>query len=88
MNDTRISAGHNRPDRKIEIAINIYDASGRLIRILRSDEFSNGYQLSPVTWDGNDEGGRRVGRGIYPYSVTATTEDGEVARTVGKMIIL
>jgi hypothetical protein len=88
MNETKISAEHNRPDKEMEVMINIYDMSGRIIRILRFSELSTGYQLEPVIWDGNDEGGKRVGRGIYPYSVTIRTGNGEMARAAGRMIIL
>ncbi|MCJ7448546.1 MAG: type IX secretion system sortase PorU [Bacteroidales bacterium] len=88
MNETKISAEHNRPDKEMEVVINIYDMSGRIIRIIRFSELSTGYQLAPVIWDGNDEGGKRVGRGIYPYSVTVKTGNGEMARTAGRMIIL
>jgi flagellar hook assembly protein FlgD len=72
----------------LDIEINIYDISGRIIRILRFSELSTGYQLTPVIWDGNDEGGKRVGRGIYPYTITVNTRSGEMARTAGRMIIL
>jgi len=44
--------------------------------------------LPPITWDGKNEGGQKVARGLYPFSVTITTSDGESARTSGSMIIL
>ena len=61
---------------------------GKLIKIIRTTIPSTGYTLPPVIWDGNDEGGNRVARGIYPYSVTVSTETGETARASGRMIIL
>jgi hypothetical protein len=88
INDTRFTAEHNRPDEKLEITISIYDMSGRMIRIIKSSVYSSGYQLSPVTWDGADTGGKRVGRGIYPYRVTVRTERGETASTSGRLVIL
>jgi flagellar hook assembly protein FlgD len=62
--------------------------SGKVIKIIETSIPSTGYKLPPVEWDGNDDGGKRVGRGIYPYSVTISTEKGEVARATGRMIIL
>jgi hypothetical protein len=85
---TRITAEHNRPDEELEIVISIFDMSGRIIRMIRTSTFTTGYQLSPITWDGNTEGGKRAGRGIYPYNITVTTPGGEKAVASGRMIIL
>ena len=88
LNETRISAGHNRPAAELNIIINIFSLNGRLIKIIKTKVPSTGYSLPPVIWDGNDDGGKRVGRGIYLYSVIVTTESGETARASGRMIIL
>ncbi len=85
---TSISAEHNRPDKNLKIKINIYNLSGKIIRIIETSVTATGYKLPPVTWDGNAEGGRKVGRGLYPYSVTVSTENGEIARASGRMVIL
>ena len=88
LSETRISAGHNRPAAELNIIINIFSLNGRLIKIIKTKVPSTGYSLPPVIWDGNDDGGKRVGRGIYLYSVIVTTESGETARASGRMIIL
>ena len=86
--DTRISAGHNRPDNIFEVVINIFNTAGKLIKIIKTTVPATGYQIPPVLWDGNDNGGKRAGKGIYPYIVTVKTETGETARVSGLMIIL
>jgi len=88
LNETKISAGHNRPDEELEISVAVYDMSGRIIRIIKEEAYSTGYQLSPITWDGKSEDGHRVGRGIYPYRITVRTKSGETAVSSGRMIIL
>ena len=88
MNETNIGLEHNRPDNELEVTINIYNIDGRIIRILNTKIGSTGYTLPPVVWDGKDEGGRKVGRGMYPYTVTVITGNGETARVSGRMIIL
>jgi len=45
------------------LSIGIYDVNGRLIRALRSGGVSAG--THQVTWDGRDENGARVARGVY-----------------------
>jgi len=88
IEETRISAGHNRPDSKLEVTISIYDGTGKLVRILKSSEYAEGYQLAPVLWDGNNSGGTRVEKGIYPYRVTVSTMEGEKAAASGRIVIL
>lgn len=86
--ETNITLDHNRPDEELEVRIDIFSIDGRIIRSLLSRIESTGYTLPPVDWDGRDQGGRKAGKGVYPYSVTITTSKGESARTSGRMIIL
>lgn len=85
---TNITAEHNRPDENLIIKINIYSQDGKIIKMIETEVSTTGYKLPPVIWDGYTDNGRRVIRGIYPYSVTVTTEKGETARVSGRMIIL
>jgi len=88
LNATIISAEHNRPDNELNVVINVFNLNGRIIKSIKTKVSSTGYDLPPITWDGNDDGGTRVGRGIYPYSVIVTTATGETTRASGRMIIL
>jgi hypothetical protein len=88
LGDTRIIADHNRPDSELKVLLNIFNLNGQIIRTLKTDFQSTGYSLPPMLWDGNDDRGKRVGKGIYPYTVIITTGDGETARVSGRMIIL
>ncbi|HOU02390.1 MAG TPA: type IX secretion system sortase PorU [Bacteroidales bacterium] len=88
QNETKITAGHNRPEKLMDITITIYDLSGRAVRIIRTTEITSGYQLSPIIWDGKSEEGSRVGKGIYIYRISVVTPDGEKASASGRIIIL
>jgi hypothetical protein len=86
--ETNISLEHNRPDNEMDVTIIIFSLDGRVIKRIKSGVSAAGYMLPPITWDGKDDGGQKVARGVYPYSVTIITTDGESARTSGRMIIL
>jgi hypothetical protein len=88
--ETQITGEHNRPDSFLDVTINIFSLNGRLIKVLKTNVPSTGYSLPPVSWDGNDDGGRRVGKGVYPYTVTVSVAEGksETAMSSGRMIIL
>jgi len=88
INETHITGEHNRPDSDLDVVINIYNLSGRLIKSIKYRVPATGYVLPPVTWDGNDDRGNRVGKGVYPYTVTLSDLKGETAKASGRMIIL
>jgi len=88
LSETRFRVEHNRPETEFNVTINIYNLNGRIIKIIKTKVPSAGYTLPPVIWDGNDDGGSRVGRGIYPYKVTVVTVNGELATASGRLIIL
>ena len=88
LNETRITVEHNRPESELSITVNIFNLTGKTIKILKTRVPSTGYSLPPIIWDGNTDGGKRVGRGVYPYTITIVTETGEISRASGRMIIL
>jgi flagellar hook assembly protein FlgD len=45
------------------VRVNIYDVAGRRVRTLADRIFPAGEQELP--WDGTDDAGHRVGRGVY-----------------------
>ena len=59
---TRIAFGLSAPG---SVLLRIYDASGRLVRVLVNDERRAGRYEE--TWDGRDSSGRAVASGIYFY---------------------
>ena len=87
FDETFFSVEHNRPDRDMRLVIKIYTLNGEMVRIIDRQIFSPGYRLEPVRWDGTSSGGQKLGGGIYLYSATLTTGDGEVASESGKLLI-
>ncbi|HEX7494956.1 MAG TPA: type IX secretion system sortase PorU, partial [Bacteroidales bacterium] len=87
-NETNVTLEHNRPDNELKVLINIFNIDGRIIKIIKTNVLSSGYNLPPLIWDGKDDGGKKVGRGLYPYLVVVTNKNGETARISGRMIIL
>jgi len=76
---------HNQAGIPLDALIQIYTVSGRLVKSFEFIE-SEGTQLDagkfrvgPVSWDGLDQYGDKIGRGTYIYRVKIRTQDG--ART-------
>ncbi len=85
---TRFTAGHNRPGTEIDITITVFSTDGRAVRVIRDHVNSTGYALPDIPWDGCDENGGRVARGLYLWRVEAVTSGGEKCSATGRIIIL
>jgi hypothetical protein len=79
---------HNFPNTEMAIAIQVYTVSGKLVKTLRKTIFSTGNRSSEVEWDGRDEYGNRLGRGVYIYRLKVQTAEGKSAEKWEKLYIL
>jgi hypothetical protein len=85
---TSFTFEHNRPGQELVVVIEIFSLDGRKIRTIKSIINPSGYELPPIEWNCTDESGRKTGRGMYIYTVTVRTPEGESCRLSGRMIIL
>lgn len=79
---------HNRPGDLLNLSIQIFTLSGKLVKTIRNTIISNGIRSNEVEWDGRDEYGSRLGRGAYIYHLKVTTSDGRSASRWEKLFIL
>ena len=79
---------HNRPGEELIIQIQIYTITGKVVKSIRRTIFSNGNRSSDVEWDGRDEYGSKIGRGVYFYRLRVQSSNGEAAEKLEKLFIL
>jgi len=79
---------HNRPDQDLEVIIQVFTVSGRLVKTIDQNVPSSGYRTTPIDWDGLDDFGSRIGRGVYIYRVRVRTALGASAEKYEKLVIL
>jgi hypothetical protein len=79
---------HNKPDQMLEVLIQIFTVSGKLIKTISGNMISNGFKVGPINWDGRDDFGDRIGRGVYIYRLSVKTELGDTADELEKLVIL
>ncbi len=62
---------HNIENIDLDVQINIYTVSGRLVKQIQTSIFSDGAlrQDDCIEWDGRDDYGGRLARGVYLYKV-------------------
>lgn len=79
---------HNRPGEELYVDIQVFTVTGKLVKTLRRTIFSPGNRSSEVEWDGRDEYGSKIGRGVYIYRLRVQTMDGKSAQKLEKLFIL
>jgi hypothetical protein len=79
---------HNRPCEGITIQVQIFTVSGRLVKTLEGFSLCNGTRETGITWDGKDDFGDPLGKGVYVYRLKVRTPDGDSAEKLEKLVLL
>jgi len=79
---------HNQPNSMLEVQVQIFTVSGRLIKTIDEFVMTDGYRSDPIYWNGLDDFGDRIGRGVYIYKVRVRAQDGSFAEKLEKLVIL
>lgn len=81
---------HNRPGEFLDVSVQIFTVSGKLVKTIRTNVQSEAYRVGPneITWNGLDDFGDMIGRGVYIYKVKVQAESGYSAQEFEKLVIL
>jgi flagellar hook assembly protein FlgD len=79
---------HNRPNQPLEVQIQVFTVSGKLVKTINTLENNNGFRVGPITWNGKDDFQDNIGRGTYIYKVKIKDENGEFVEKFEKLVIL
>ncbi|HNW98098.1 MAG TPA: type IX secretion system sortase PorU [Bacteroidales bacterium] len=79
---------HNYPCCNLDVQIQIFTVSGRLIKTIHQEVLTNGYRAEPITWDGLDDYGDVIGKGVYIYKLKIRNSDNKTAEKTEKLVIL
>jgi hypothetical protein len=66
----------------------VYTVSGRLVKTLNRRLACDGFRSEPMPWDGLDDHGDKLGRGVYVYRLSVATQDGATVDKFDKLVIL
>lgn len=79
---------HNYPGADLYGKVEIFTVSGKLLKTITRTINTPGNRSIELDWDGRDEWGDKVGRGIYVYRLTVKAANGKTAGQWGKMAVL
>ena len=79
---------HNQSGQELDVNIQIFTASGQLIKTIETQMQPEGYKSDPVYWDATTDNGGKIGRGFYVYRVTVTNEAGLTSSANAKLVFI
>ena len=79
---------HNQFCTSLEAQIQILTVSGKLVKTINQPVLTVGYRSEGIQWNGRDDFGDQLAKGVYIYRLKVRTPDGEQAEKLEKLVIL
>ncbi|AGC77139.1 flagellar hook capping protein, Fjo24 [Nonlabens dokdonensis DSW-6] len=80
---------HNRPFEPLDVQVQVMTISGKLVWSQNRNLTTTGFTSREITWDGRDDFGQRLGKGVYVYKITVkSTLTNKSASKIEKLVIL
>lgn len=79
---------HNQANKQLYVQVQIFTVSGKLVKTIEKNIFSEGFRSTSITWDGLDDYGDRLARGVYIYHLKVRAENLSLADKYEKLVIL
>lgn len=79
---------HNQTCTALETQIQVFTVTGRLVRTINKMVQTNGFRAEGIPWDGRDDFGDQLARGVYVYRITVKNPDGDKAQEMQKLYLL
>jgi hypothetical protein len=78
----------NRCCQTLEVQLQVFTVSGKLVKNISKFVQAEGYRSDPIEWDGRDDFGDKIGKGVYIYKLRVKADDGSAAEKFEKLVIL
>ncbi|MES2728312.1 MAG: type IX secretion system sortase PorU [Bacteroidota bacterium] len=85
--NTAFHFDHNKAGQDMQVLIQIFTVSGKLIKSMQRDIIAATSHFSDISWDGRDDFGDPIGKGVYIYKVKVKAQ-GKTEEAYQKLVIL
>jgi hypothetical protein len=80
---------HNRPFEPLEVQVQVFTVTGKVVWTKNEIITTDGFLSRDITWDGKDDFGDRIGKGVYVYKITVkSTLTNKRVEKFEKLVIL
>jgi hypothetical protein len=70
VNYTEFWFSHNRPYEPLEVQVQVLTVTGKVVWTRNQIVTNEGFLSKEITWDGKDDFGNKIGKGVYVYKLT------------------
>ena len=89
VNYTEFWFNHNKPNEPLEVQVQIFTVSGKLVKTINKNVQTTGNLSRNITWNGLDDFGNKIGKGVYVYKLKVkSTVNNLVSEKYEKLVIL
>ena len=89
VNYTEFWFNHNKPNETLEVQVQIFTISGKLIKTINQNIITTGNLSRSISWNGLDDFGNKIGKGVYIYKLKVkSTISNLVSEKFEKLVIL
>jgi hypothetical protein len=89
VNHTEFWFTHNKPFEPLEVQVQVLTISGKVVWSKNQTITTEGFTSRDITWDGRDDYGDRIGKGVYVYKLTVkSTLTNKKVEKFEKLVIL
>ena len=89
VNYTQFWFNHNKPYEPLEVQVQVMTITGKIVKTINQTVTTEGFLSRDITWDGKDDFGDRIGKGVYIYKLTVrSTISNNKAEKIEKLVIL
>ena len=85
---TQFMFEHNQACEVLDVQLQVFTVSGKIVKSINRTVQTQGFRAEPIEWDGLDDFGDTIGRGVYVYRLKVSTPDGLSAERFEKLVIL
>ncbi len=79
---------HNRPFEDLRVTIQVMTITGKVVKTILKTINNEGNRSIELEWDGRDDYGDKLARGVYLYRLSVRTADGKRKEKLEKLVIL
>lgn len=85
---TKFFFENNQCCQTLKVNIQIFTISGKVVKTIMQTLTNEGFRSDGIDWDGKDDFGDKLGKGVYIYKLSVTSTDSKKAEKTEKLVIL
>ncbi len=79
---------HNQSCNNLDVQIQVFTISGKLVKSINKTVNTIGFRIEGIEWDGKDDFGDNLAKGVYIYRLSVKNNLGEQAEKTEKLVLL